>query len=131
MHHFIIGLIMATVGGYLLMQQVQVHGGYWSFGFIGAGYGTSFGITLIPLLFGIAILFYNGKSVAGRFLVGLGAVTILAGIIGNLDVHFRQTSLYNVLIMLALLVGGLGLIARAVMPMGGKSDASDAKSDAH
>ena len=107
---------MAVIGGYLLMQQVQVNGGYWYFGM--GGYGTSLGISLLPLLFGIGILFYDGHSFAGRLLTGIGALIILAGILLNLDIHFRQTSLFNVLVMLVLLVGGLGLIVRAVMPMG-------------
>jgi len=48
---FLIGLVMSCVGGYLLSNQVSVIGSYWSF------WGTnSFGITLIPMLFGAAIL---------------------------------------------------------------------------
>jgi hypothetical protein len=114
---FLLGLIMASVGGYLLLQEVSVHGGYWNFGFAG-GYGRSFGLTLLPLLFGIGILFFDGGSFAGRLLTGLGALFILAGIIMNLDINFRQTSLFNTLVMLILLVGGIGLIVRAVLPMG-------------
>jgi hypothetical protein len=114
---FLLGLIMAVVGGYLLLQEVSVYGGYWNWGFAG-GYGRSFGISLLPLLFGIGILFYDGSSFAGRLLTGLGALIILAGIILNLDIHFQQTSLFNTLLVLVLIVGGVGLIVRAVMPMG-------------
>ncbi len=114
---FLLGLIMLVVGGYLLFNQVSVNGGFWRFSFFGQGYGTSFGITLIPLLFGIGILFANGKSLVGRGLTGLGFLAILVGIIVNLDIHFRQTSLWNTLTMLILIVGGMGLIVRSVMPM--------------
>jgi hypothetical protein len=114
---FLLGFIMAVVGGYLVMQEVSVHGGYWNWGFAG-GYGRSFGISLLPLLFGVGILFANGSSFAGRLLTAGGALIILAGIIMNLDIHFRETSLFNVILMLVLLVGGIGLIVRAVMPMG-------------
>ena len=116
MHTFLLGLIMICVGGYLLMNQVSVHGGYWRFDF-GGGYGRTFGITLLPLLFGIGILFFDGKSFAGRFLTGAGALFIIAGIIANMDINFRQTSLFNTLVMLILLVGGTGLVVRSVMPM--------------
>jgi hypothetical protein len=113
---FLLGMIMAVAGGYLLFQQVQVNGGYWNWtGFGGAG--RSFGITLLPLLFGIAILFFDGRSFAGRLLTGAGALFILAGIILNLDIHFSQTSLFNTLVILILLVGGTGLVVRAVLPM--------------
>ena len=113
---FLLGLVMTVIGGYLLFNQVSVHGGYWRWGGFG-GYGSNFGITLIPLLLGIAILFANGKSIVGRVLTGLGALVILVGIIANLDINFQQTSLFNTLVMLVLLVGGIGLIVRSVMPM--------------
>jgi hypothetical protein len=113
---FLLGLIMTIVGGYLLFHQVQVNGGYWSFGWAGGG-GRSFGITLLPLLFGIGILFANGKSLVGRFLTFGGALVIVVGIIANLDIQFQQTSLWNTLTMLVLLVGGIGLIVRSVLPM--------------
>ena len=38
MRAFLLGIIMICVGGYLLMNQVSVHGGFWNFGFLG-GYG--------------------------------------------------------------------------------------------
>lgn len=115
--HFLLGIIMLVVGGYLLFHQVQVYGGYWQWSLFGQGYGTSFGITLIPLLFGIGILFSNGKSMIGRLLTALGFLTIIVGIIANLDIHFRQTSLWNTLTMLILLVGGMGLVVRSMAPV--------------
>lgn len=118
MKTFLLGIIMLVVGGYLLFHQVDVHGGYWRFRSLGSGGGTSFGITLIPLLFGVGILFVNGQSLVGRILTAGGALVILVGIIVNLDIHFRRTSLWNTLTMLILIVGGIGLIVRAVMPMG-------------
>ena len=49
MKTFLLGLIMIVVGGYLLMNQVTVHGGFWHLSFLG-GYGRSFGITLTARL---------------------------------------------------------------------------------
>lgn len=115
---FLLGIIMLVVGGYLLFHQVTVHGGYWRWSMFGGSAGSSFGITLLPLLFGIGILFANGKSLVGRILTAAGALVIVVGIIANLDIHFRQTSLWNTLTMLILIVGGIGLVARSVMPMG-------------
>ncbi|HEU4735220.1 MAG TPA: hypothetical protein VFT22_45325 [Kofleriaceae bacterium] len=118
---FLLGLIMAIAGGYLLFHQVQVHGGYWSWGGFG-GAGRSFGITLLPLLFGIGILFVNGKSLVGRLLTFGGALVIVVGVIANLDIYFEQTSLWNTLTMLVLLVGGVGLIVRSALPMMREAD---------
>jgi uncharacterized protein len=106
---FFIGLAMAVAGGWLLTNQVTVTSGYWQWG----GY-NSFGLTLIPLIAGIAFLFFNGRSVIGWLLTFTGAVIILAGIITNLEIYFRPTSLFNTLMMLALLAGGIGLVARSL-----------------
>lgn len=109
--HFLMGLLMTCLGGYLLTNQVTVATSYWNF------YGGStFGITLIPMLFGIALLFRNGRSVVGWVLTAAGAVFILAGVLLNLHIYFQPTSLFNTMVMLVLLVGGLGLIARALGP---------------
>jgi hypothetical protein len=32
----------------------------------------------------------------------------------NMDIYFRQTTLFNTIVMLAMLFGGLGLIARSL-----------------
>ena len=106
---FFIGLTMVVVGGYLLLNQVQVTTSFWNFGRYGG-----FGLTLLPLLVGIGMLFYDGKSIVGWALAGLGAAIIFAGILMNMDIYFRQTSLFNTIVMLGLLVGGLGLVARSL-----------------
>ena len=108
---FLIGFAMACVGGYLLSNQVSVVGSYWGF------YGPStFGITLIPMLIGVGLLFWNGRSTIGRLLTIAGALFILAGVIANMHIYFQPTTLFNTLVMLILLVGGLGLIARSIRP---------------
>ncbi len=107
------GLAMVAVGGYLLLQQVTVTSGFWSwFG------GHTFGLTLVPLLVGIGFLFFDGKSFVGWTLTVIGGLLIVAGIIANLQIIFAPTSLYNTLIMLGLLAGGLGLIARSLRSAG-------------
>jgi hypothetical protein len=107
--HFLLGFIMACVGGYLLCNQVTVVGSYWSF------YGAStFGITLLPMLFGVGILFFNGRSPIGWLLTIAGALFIVAGVIANLHIYFQPATLFETLVMLVLLVGGLGLIARSM-----------------
>lgn len=42
---------------------------------------------------------------------------ILAGIIANLDIYFVPTSLWNTLLMLILLVGGVALIFRSLQAL--------------
>jgi hypothetical protein len=110
---FFIGLIMAVAGAYLIVNQVVVTGGFWTIW----GYNT-FGLSLAPLIFGIGILFFNGKSIAGWLLLLVGVVVIFAGILVNLQIYFQRTSLFNTIVMLVLLAGGIGLIFRALAPHG-------------
>lgn len=100
---------MAGVGAYLILNQVQVTTSFWRFGQYGG-----FGLTLLPLLAGVAFLFYNGRSVVGWLLTSVGAAIILANVLMNMDIYFRQTTLFNTLVMLGLLFAGLGLIARSL-----------------
>ena len=107
--HFLLGSAMVGLGGYLLLQQVVVVSHSWRFfGFDG------FGISLIPLLFGVGWLFFNGRNPLAWLLTAFGAVVMAGGIISSLDIFFRPASLFNTLIMLFLLVGGLGLIGRSM-----------------
>jgi hypothetical protein len=106
---FFIGLGMAIAGAYLLTNQVVVSSGFWSF------YGFSaFGFSLIPLIIGIGMLFFDGRSIIGWLLTFAGVVIVFAGIIANLHIYFQPTSLFNTIIMLVLLAGGIGLVARAL-----------------
>ncbi len=108
---FFLGLAMAVAGGYLLTSRVHVTSGFWSLW----GY-NSFGLSLLPLVAGIGLLFFDGRSRAGWLLLFSGAVIILAGIIANLQIYFQPTSLFDTLLMLALLAGGVGLVTRSLRP---------------
>jgi hypothetical protein len=108
---FFLGLAMAAGGGYLLTNQVTVSSGFWNY------FGpNTFGLSLLPLLIGVGMLFFDGSSAIGWVLTVAGSAIIFVGILMNLRIYFEPTSLYNTLVMLILLVGGLGLIARSVRP---------------
>jgi len=106
---FFLGFIMIVAGGYLLTDQVMVTSGAWRWG----GY-NAFGLSLLPLLLGVGLLFVNGRSLAGWLLTCAGAVIIFVGILAHLEIYFRPTSLFNTLLILVLLVGGLGLVVRSL-----------------
>jgi len=106
---FLFGLGLAIVGAYLITNQVTVTSGFWHFGNYNA-----FGLSLIPLLIGVGLLFFNGRSIPGWILTFTGALIILAGILMNLEIYFRPTTLFNTLLMLVLLAGGIGLVARSL-----------------
>jgi uncharacterized protein len=106
---FVFGLGMVIAGGYLFLSRVTVLSGYWTLW----GY-NAFGVSLIPLLLGIGLLFFDGRSVFGWILTFGGVIVILVGIIANLQVYFSPTSLTNTMIMLGLLAAGVGVVARSL-----------------
>ena len=108
---FFLGLIMAVAGAYLLTNRVMVVSSFWSIW----GY-SGFGLTLVPLIIGIGILFFNGKSIAGWLLLFIGIVIIIAAILMNLHIYFQPTSLFSTIVMIVLLAGGIGLIFRGLAP---------------
>jgi hypothetical protein len=103
---FVFGLGLVIAGGYLFLDRVTVTSGYWQL----YGY-NAFGLSLIPLLLGIGLLFFDGHSFFGWLLTFAGSVMIVFGIISNLNIYFSPTSLTNTLIMLGMLAAGLGLVA--------------------
>jgi uncharacterized protein len=121
---FFLGLLLAGIGLYLILNQVQVTtswGYLWGF--------SSFGLSLVPLLVGIGMLFFNGRSMAGWILTVLGLGIILAGILMNMSIYLRPTSLYNTLFMLAMLAAGIGLIARSLRPARGIDNKTEDSGD--
>lgn len=108
---FFLGLVMVVIGAYLITNRIVVVSSYWSFG----GY-SMFGLSLLPLIIGIGILFFNGKSIVGWILLFLGVVIIFAGVLMNLHIYFQATSLFGTIVMIVLLAGGIGLIFRALAP---------------
>jgi len=107
---FFVGLAMSISGAYMLINRVIVTSGFWNWG----GY-NSFGLSLIPLIIGIALVFFNGRSPIGWILIFVSVILIGSGILMNLQIYFQPTSLFNTVIMLILFAGGLGLIGRAVV----------------
>jgi hypothetical protein len=108
---FFVGLVMAISGAYLITNHVVVVSGFWSLW----GY-NAFGLSLLPLIVGIGILFFNGKSITGWLLLLIGVVVIFTGILMNLHIYFQPTSLFSTVVMIVLLAGGIGLVVRALVP---------------
>lgn len=122
---FFIGLMCAVAGGWLLTNQVQVtSGGFWMFHGV-----SSFGLSLIPFLVGTGMIFFNGKSVVGWLLLAAGITIIVVGVIANLHIYFQPTSLFNTLMMLGLLAGGIGAMAASLKSVSAPEKSSPEKAE--
>ena len=114
---FFIGLIMMCGGFYLLFNAIYVSS---TFGFnsrlysFGAGMGLTTGMILIPLMIGIGIIFFNSRNLLGWLLAGGSLVALLFGVISSLRFGFRTMSAFDLITILVLAVGGLGLFLRSL-----------------
>lgn len=108
---FFIGLIMMIAGGYLFLHNIQVSVGF-GFGyrmFDLWGVGITSGIVLVPFLFGVGMIFYNSSNVLGWLLAVASLVMLAFGVISQTHFHLRNMTAFELLTILVLLVGGIGL----------------------
>lgn len=113
---FFLGLVLMCGGFYLLLNAVVVSS---SFG-LGArlfgvgGYGLTGGMILIPLVIGIVLIFYDARRFIG-WLLALGAFAALVfGVISSVSLNLRTMSAFELICILMLAFGGLGLFLRSL-----------------
>ena len=117
---FFIGLIMMIAGGYIFFNSISVthqfRSGYALYSFQGMNITT--GMTLFPLIFGIGIIFYNAKNPIGWILTIASLVMIVFGVISSLPFHMRRMSVFELISILVLMVGGVGLFLSSLRNYG-------------
>lgn len=108
--YFLIGIILTSVGLFLLTQQtiVTMNWYHWAFG----SFKLASGLILVPFIIGVIVMFFNPKSLIGKIVTIIGIVIIIATIIMSIDIAFKQTSLYNFIIMIGMIAAGSGLLLR-------------------
>jgi hypothetical protein len=119
---FFIGLLMALAGFYLLLSRITVSHAF-DLGYplyrVPIGF-TNFSLTsgsmLIPFMFGVGLIFFNANSVWGWVLAAGSLAAIVFGVIMSLTISLQMMSLLDLIIILVLCVGGLGLFARSLRP---------------
>jgi len=117
---FFIGLVMMCAGFYLLLNSISVSSSFglgarlFSLPGWGFGYGITGGMVMIPFIFGVGLIFYNGKSIIGWVLTVGSVVALIFGVIASIRFSFRAMSAFDLITILILAVGGLGLFLRSL-----------------
>lgn len=117
---FFIGLVMMCGGFYLLLNSISVTS---NFGFgtrmygvsaFGGSFGITSGMIMIPFMFGVGFIFYDSKNWIG-WLLSLGSlVALIFGVIAAIRFNFRAMSAFDLIAILVLAIGGLGLFLRSL-----------------
>lgn len=113
---FLIGLIMMVGGGYLLLNGIVVRPnfGMGSRVFGVGGVTITSGMVLIPFMFGVGMIFYNSKNWFGWGIAAASLVALVFGVIANMTMELNRMSAFDLIVILVLFVGGLGLFLRSL-----------------
>ncbi|MDT0582054.1 MULTISPECIES: hypothetical protein [Alteromonadaceae] len=123
---FFIGLVMMCGGFYMLLNAITVSSNFGLgsrlFGF--SGFGSNVGITggmiMIPFIFGVGMIFYNSKNLLG-WILSIGSITALIfGVISTVRFNLRTMSSFELIVILVLAVGGIGLFLRSLKKIDSK-----------
>ncbi|QSX30620.1 hypothetical protein JYB88_02855 [Shewanella cyperi] len=121
---FFIGLIMLCGGVYLLLNAISVTSSFglgarlYGISAWGGNYGITGGMIMIPFMFGVGIIFFNARNPLG-WLLGIGSlVALVFGVISSVHFHLRAMTAFDLIVILVLAVGGLGLLLRSLKDSG-------------
>lgn len=108
---FIGGIVMFIGGMFLLLKNlyVQYNFGWGTPMYRVGGMGINSGMILIPFLIGIGMLFFNSKNVWGWILAIGSLVLLILGVITSIQFTLAGMSAFDVLIILVLIAGGIGI----------------------
>jgi len=112
---FFLGLVMLCGGIYLLLNSITVSAPYgfgarlYRFG----GYSITSGMVMIPFMFGVGIMFYDSRKWYGWLLTVGSLVALIFGTIASIHFTFNRMSAFDLIVILVLAVGGLGLVLRS------------------
>jgi len=108
---FFMGLVMMLAGAYMFLDAIQVvnHLSWGSSLFNVGNVKMTPGLVLMPFLFGIGMVFYNPDNDLGWLLVIATLIMITAGVLMNLQFRLRTMSSFELLMILGLAIGGIGL----------------------
>ena len=117
---FAIGLVMMVAGGYLFLDSIRIGFGlgYGLYRF--GGFTLTSGMVLVPFIFGIGIIFYNYKNILGWLLAGGSLVALSFGVIRGIKFNLAPMSAFDLIVILVLLVGGIGLFISSFKDMNAK-----------
>ena len=122
---FLIGAAMLAGGLYLFCNRVTVVSGLFTGIIRVGGFNIASGLCIVPLIFGIVLIFYDPSAFIGKLVTFLGFVVIIAAIIASTRIYMPAISLYEWIVYLVLIFGGFTLVARVLFAKPKKKDKDD------
>jgi hypothetical protein len=118
---FLLGLVMMCGGFYLLLNSIAVTSNFgWGmrlFGTLTGGAGITGGTLLLPFVIGVGLIFYNAHNFVGWLLAGSAVIALIFGVLASVSFTLRSMTAFDLIVIVVLAVGGLGLFLRSLRPL--------------
>ena len=126
---FFVGLTMMVVGGYLFFDSIHVVNRFGLYTAIISygGFHLRSGMVLVPFIIGIGMIFYNARWVLAWCLAVGSLAAFGFGVIASIHFKMKVLSAFDILTMVTLTMGGIGLFLSSLRDFGG--DAPSAADD--
>ncbi len=113
---FLIGIVMMIAGFYLLFNAIAIETrfglGMRLYGI--GGVGITSGMLMIPFIGGIVSIFYKASNPVGWLLSVGSLIAMVVGVLANSQFSFRAMSAFDLIVILILAFGGLGLFLKSL-----------------
>lgn len=112
---FLGGLAMLVVGLYILSQKVMVYTSFFGYSMMLGRFSMNSGMIMIPFIIGIVWMFASGGSFLSKVFTGLGVLLIVVSLILSTNISLVHMTLYEWILILILIFGGAGLLAKLLL----------------
>jgi hypothetical protein len=114
--NFFIGIVMMIAVGYLLLRGIMVRPqfGVGNAMYSIVGFPVTTGLVLVPFAFGVGMIFYNSRNWIGWLLAGGSVVALVVSVIASINFTLVRMSAFDLLVIIIVLVGGIGLFLRSL-----------------
>ncbi|MGN0394987.1 MAG: hypothetical protein ACI4EF_06460 [Coprococcus sp.] len=112
---FVAGLVMLVAGLFILSQRVIVYSSLFSGGGLRlGGLNVTAGLIIVPFIIGVVWMFMTG-SFASKVFTSLSVLVIIIAIIMSTNFHLNSMTMFDWILILVLIFGGLGFIGKVVL----------------
>lgn len=111
---FLAGLAMLIAGLFIFSQKVMVSSGFFGFGFSIGGFHMGNGLIMVPFIIGVVWMFASAGSFPSKLFTAAGVLVIVVAVIMTTHISLVHMTLYEWALILVLIFGGIGLLARVL-----------------
>ncbi len=106
---------MLVAGLFIFSQKVMVSSGFMGLGFTLGGIQLSNGLIMVPFIIGIVWMFGSGGSLLSKLFTIASVIIIIAAVVMTSHISLMRMTLYEWIVILVLIFGGAGLLARLLL----------------